>query len=211
MSRLKIGLTGGIAAGKSQVCRLFADKGAPIIDADQIAKDLLAPNSPLLVNLKEKFGSGIFLKHGELNRKALGKIVFNSDKELTWLNQLLHPAISQQMARQLTQLAAKTHFPYVILDIPLLINLDGKIPRQLQPLIDRVLVVSIELPLQIQRLCERDNLGKTQALAIVNQQSSLQQKRKLADDIIDNNGSLSDLESQVSLLHNQYLKLAKMY
>ena len=204
MDLLKIGLTGGIASGKSVVSALFKRHKVPIIDADKIARDLFAPNAPLLEKLKQKFGNAIFYETGELDRKSLGKIVFNSSADLKWLNQLTHPQVAKEITRQLNSLKC----PYVILDIPLLIDMSGKIPQHLKPFIDRVLVIDTSEKNQIARLCHRDNISPEMAVSIMANQSSREQKLNLADDIIDNNGQIEQLESQVTLLHNQYLKLS---
>lgn len=205
MEPLKIGLTGGIASGKSQISRLFAEKKVTIIDADQIARDLFCPGAPILQDLKTKFGSKIFEADGRLDRKALGKIVFNSASDLAWLNQLTHPQVSLEIKRQLDL----ANSPYVILDIPLLVDKSGKIPPHLNAVIDRVLVIDISPELQIQRLCERDQISAPEAQAVISNQSTLAQKMVFADDIIDNSGSLEALQSQVSRLHKKYLKISK--
>lgn len=203
MSPLRIGLTGGISSGKSLVSSLFADRAIPIIDADKIARDLFRPGSHLLNNLREKFGDSIFYDNHELNRKALGNIVFNSKTALKWLNQLTHPEVSKQIQRELDSL----HSPYVILDIPLLIDVTGKIPIHLKEFIDRVLVINVNLETQLKRLCHRDQISLTDAQAIIKNQSTLEQKLALADDIIDNNGSVEQLEHQIKQLHQYYLSL----
>ncbi len=204
MPCLRVGLTGGIASGKSTVSQFFSELSVPIIDADKIARDLLSKGSPLLENVKDKFGSNVFNSNGELNRKALGKIIFNSKMDLTWLNQLIHPKVNQQILEKLKTI----NEPYTIIDIPLLIDQSGKIPDHLSSIVDRVLIVDINPEEQIKRVCLRDNISLKEAEAIISNQSTREQKLSLADDTIDNNGSLSQLESQVGLLHNQYLLLA---
>jgi dephospho-CoA kinase len=201
MSCLRIGLTGGIASGKSTAAKFFSDLSIPIIDADKIARDLLNKNSPLLDEIKQKFGDKVFLANGELNRKALGKIVFNNTSDLAWLNQLTHPKVNQKIEQELESIDSD----YVIIDIPLLIDKSGHISKHLEHLVDRILVVDIALKTQLSRLCERDNIDLKDAEAIIKNQSTREQKLALADDLIDNNGSLSQLESQVFLLHNLYL------
>ncbi|MET1254664.1 dephospho-CoA kinase [Aliikangiella maris] len=203
-STLKISLTGGIASGKSQVTRLFSQLGIDIIDADKIARALFAPKAVLLKDLRHQFGDGIFFDSGELNRGALGKIVFNNKAALKWLNELTHPLVADKISQQLTQVQSD----YVILDIPLLINQQGIIPTHLKAVTDRVLVVDVCPEIQIQRLCKRDNITQEQALSIINNQSTRQQKLALADDIIDNNTDFSTLERQVNELHRVYLSLA---
>ncbi len=202
---LKIGLTGGIASGKSEVSRLFVAKGIDVIDADKIARDLFSPQSPLLSELKQKFGKEIFLDDDTLDRKALGKIVFNSAKDLNWLNQLTHPLVTREIKKQLSKVSSH----YVVLDIPLLIDHSGSVPVHLAALVDRILVINVEPETQIQRICQRDNLKRTDAIAIIKNQSSTEQKMALADDIIDNDDSISALESGVTLLHNHYLNIAR--
>ena len=139
----------------------------------------------------------------KLNRKALGKIVFNSAKDLKWLNQLTHPEVSKELYQQLSQVTS----PYVILDIPLLIDKSGVIPEYLRQVIDRVVVIDITVENQIQRLCNRDNISPVEAQTVIDNQSTLFQKLALADDVINNNGDLSELESQAELLHNQYVAM----
>lgn len=204
MNQLKIGLTGGISSGKSSVSRLFKQHNIALIDADQIARDLFAPNAPLLISLKNKFGNDIFFPNGELDRKKLGKIVFNSKEDLAWLNHLTHPKVSENIKQQL----ALAKSPYVVLDIPLLIDKSGQVPAHLTSFIDRILVVDITEENQINRLCARDNLSKPDAQSIISNQSTREQKLALADDIIDNNGDFNKLETQVEQLHNYYLTLS---
>lgn len=205
MKKLHVGLTGGIASGKSSVSQLFNNHGVNVIDADQIARQLFIKNSPHLLNLREYFGDSIFHSNGELNRKALREKVFNSEKDLNWLNQFTHPLVNQQMKTEIS--AANSD--YVLLDIPLLIDKSGQIPNHLKQLIDRILVIKVDLETQLERICRRDKSSREQAQKIIDSQSSLEQKLVLADDVIDNNGSLEELESQVLVLHNQYLTMTR--
>ena len=205
MSILKIGLSGGIASGKSKVSEIFTKLGVPIIDADQIARNLFAPGAPLLKLLRQRFGAGIFNAAGELDRKALGRIVFKSPADLQWLNQLTHPKVSEAIQAELNQINAL----YVILDIPLLVDSSGNIPDRLRSLIDRVLIVDVTEQTQLSRLCQRDNISVEDAQAIIANQANRNSRLALADDIIDNNGKVEQLESQVTLLHNQYLTMSR--
>ncbi len=200
---LKIGLTGGIASGKSLVSHYFSKLGIAIIDADQIAKDLFKPKSKHLTPLIKHFGNNILDSHGELDRKSLGKIVFSDPKQLHWLNQYSHPLINQEMKNQLSKVKSE----YVILDIPLLIDKGANIPPRLQPFIDRVLVVKTDKAMQIERIIKRDGRSKKEALAIINHQSSLQEKLALADDVIDNNQTKQLVNDQVIELHQLYKSL----
>ncbi|MFT6734364.1 MAG: dephospho-CoA kinase [Polaribacter sp.] len=197
---LKIGLTGGIASGKSLVSRYFSELGIEIIDADQIAKHLFKPNSEHLLPLVKHFGNSILAPKGELNRKALGQIVFSDREQLDWLNQYSHPLVNQEMKLQLSNVKSK----YVILDIPLLIDKGAKVPTRLQSFIDRILVVKTEQTNQIERIVKRDRRSTEEALAIINNQSSLQEKLALADDVIDNNKTKQDVQNQVNRLHKFY-------
>ncbi len=205
MKKLRVGLTGGIASGKSKVSQIFDRLNIDIIDADKIARDLFKADAPLLSTLRNRFGASIFFDDGSLNRKKLGQIVFNSAEDLNWLNQLTHPEVSTEINKQL--LLVKS--PYVILDIPLLVNIHGDIPTHLAHFVDKILVVDVTLENQISRLCQRDSITVQQAQVIINNQSSRQQKLNHADDIIDNNGTMQALESQVTVLHNYYLSLSK--
>jgi len=202
---LTIGLTGGIASGKSQVSRYFMDLGIDVIDSDKIGRDLFKPHSPHLEKLRNKFSDSIFLTNGDLDRKALGEIVFADKNHLKWLNEFTHPLIHEQMR----ELLLESKSTYVVLDIPLLIDKNGQIPDYLSQLIDRVLVVNTNRATQIERIIKRDKLSKNQALNIINSQSSAEQRLLLANDVIDNSGTLDDLRNQVNTLHNQYLKLSE--
>jgi dephospho-CoA kinase len=201
---LIIGLTGGIASGKSQVSQLFSEKKVNIVDADKIARALFDPNSPHLEPVRKRFGSDIFDSDGQLDRKALGALVFADNKQLKWLNDFTHPLVNQEMKRQIS----KAISDYVILDIPLLVDLSGKIPEHLANLVDRVLVVSVLPETQLERVIDRDNVDVELAKKILGSQSSLQQKLAVADDVIDNNGQLSDLNDQVDRLAQKYSELA---
>lgn len=197
---LKIGLTGGIASGKSLVSHYFSDFGITIIDADQIARNLFKAKSKHLIPLVEHFGKRILDNNGELDRKILSKIVFSDPKQLDWLNQYSHPLVSQDMKRQLSLAQS----PYVILDIPLLIDKGAKVPSRLSSFIDRILVVKVDQDRQIARIISRDGRSKEDALSIINSQSSLKEKLALADDVIDNNKTKQDVKNQVNKLHTFY-------
>jgi len=199
---LKIGLTGGIASGKSQASQYFTQLGVSVIDADKIARDLFKPHSPLLSDLREHFGISIFDENGELDRKKLSNIVFNTPSELEWLNAFTHPLINQKMKEALASIESS----YVILDIPLLISTNGGIPGHLKGLIDRVLVIAVTPEIQLKRVTNRDHIDNKSALKIIQQQSNWSQKLALADDVIDNNGDLIQLRKKVESMHHQFLQ-----
>jgi len=201
---LKIGLTGGIASGKSLASQYFAELGINIIDADKIARDLFQKGSSHLIPLRAHFGESIFDAQGILQRKKLGKVVFSQPHELEWLNEFTHPLISVEMARQIEQIET-TAPTYVILDIPLLVRKNGEIPPHLNQIIDRVLVIATDLPTQLSRLMARDKVSKQQAMNIIDNQSSWEQKLTCADDVIDNNGGRKVLKERVASMHQRYL------
>jgi dephospho-CoA kinase len=196
---LRIGLTGGIASGKSTVCRLFAQYGIPIIDADVIARQLVEPKQEAYNEIVLTFGDKICLPNGELNRQYLRKLIFSDDKAKHQLEMILHPRIRLQLFQRTIALKS----PYCILAIPLLIE------TEMTELIDRVLLVDINLALQLTRLCERDNIPLDDAQLMINSQVNRQQRLACADDVITNNKSVENLRKQVDKLHKKYLSLAK--
>jgi dephospho-CoA kinase len=198
MSSLIIGLTGGIASGKTTVSDMFAERGIDIIDADVIAREVVAIDSKGLQAIVKKFGSHILLESGELNRAALRNIVFSQPEDKAWLNALLHPMIREQMLSQ-TSLAKS---PYCILSVPLLIE------NKLDEIVDRTLVVDIDEKLQLMRAIARDNSSQTVIESIMQSQATREQRRDVAHDIIYNDKDISRLEEQVKQLHEYYLQLA---
>ena len=195
---IRIGLTGGIASGKSTVAKLFAALGVPIIDTDQIARDVVEPGQPPLERLVERFGTGILTPDGHLDRPKLREIVFSDPKARADLEALTHPAIGTAVEA----LSAAAGGPYQILVIPLLVE------KGLGARLDRVLVVDCPEELQIRRLQARDGSTLEQAQAILNAQTSRAARLKAAHDVILNESDLGALRDQVSALHRRYLELA---
>lgn len=191
---LVVGLTGGIATGKSTVSRMFADRGAKIVDADQIARLVVEPGTEGLRQVVEAFGERV-LQGEELNRKVLGSIIFSDEKARLRLNQILHPLIRQEMFRQ-TKLYKKSGAPVIIWDVPLLFE------SKLTDLVKKVIVVYVSEEVQLQRLQQRDELTKEEAIKRIRSQISIDKKKKLADYVIDNQGPISRTESQVDQLWN---------
>lgn len=193
--KLNIGLTGGIGSGKSTVARLFSEFGAPVIDADLISHQLTQVGTPAFKKIIEHFGKTLLNTDGSLNREKLKKIIFNAPEKKQWLEKLLHPVIRTHMTQQME----KIDYPYCILMIPLLAEV------QPHPMVDRVLVVDIDPATQIQRVLLRDNMTKEQATKIIAAQASREARLVLADDVITNEGSLDELRAQVKVLHEKYL------
>lgn len=198
MSKFVVGLTGGIGCGKTTVTALFAKLGVQHIDADIVAREVVLPETPCLRAITQYFGADILLPTGELNRAKLRQRVFTDAASKTWLEQLLHPAIRQQILRQLHELTS----PYALLVAPLL--LENKLDQYVQ----RVLVIDLPESMQLQRAMARDNADEQQIRAIMAAQLSRSERLKQADDIITNDSTPADLVPQVAALHQQYLQQA---
>lgn len=192
---LKIGLTGGIASGKTTVCNLFADSGIHIIDADVIARQLVEPNQPCLTEIEQQFGSQYLSANGELDRAQLRKIIFNDPEAKSKLENILHPNIRKQMLIQ----ANAVESPYVIFCVPLLIE------SNMHTLVDRVLVIHASEQTQLERLCKRDQIELELAQNMLRAQLTNEQRLSHADDIIENETDAKQLAEKVKQLHNQYL------
>src|SRR6201997_143537 len=182
----RVGLTGGIASGKSTAAKFFGALGVPIIDTDQLARDVVEPGQPPLERLVERFGPGILTEDGHLDRPALRNIVFSDPKARADLEALTHPAIGAGVAAR----AAQAGGPYQILVIPLLVE------KSLGSQLDRVLVVDCEEELQIRRLQARDGSTLEQARAILSAQASRSARVKAAQDVISNEGEISALRDR---------------
>ncbi|MDN3653578.1 dephospho-CoA kinase [Thalassotalea ponticola] len=199
MSQLIIGLTGGIGSGKTTVANMFAEFGIDIVDADVVARDVVAPGTPALAKIAEYFGADYILANGELNRAKLRERVFKVAKDKDWLNALLHPVIRQTMLTQCKQATS----PYCLLVVPLLLE------NGLDQHVDKVLVVDVTVETQISRTIARDNNDKAQVERIIDAQISREQRVAAADFVIDNNNcSLAELKQQVAQVHKQLLALA---
>lgn len=198
-----VGLTGGIGSGKSTIADLFAQLGVTIVDADLVAREVVAKGSPLLQQIVNHFGATILTSTGELNRELLRQIIFEQPKEKEWLNNLLHPAIRQAMLQQLAQ----KQQGYVLWVVPLLIE------NNLTSFCDRVLVVDVSEDTQIQRATSRDKNDPSLIKQIMANQVSRSVRLAQADDIIENNQdlpqNLDNLRQQVAKLHQQYLAFSQ--
>lgn len=198
MSKFVVGLTGGIGSGKTTVANLFAAEGITLIDADIVAREVVAPGSKGLEAIVTHFGAEILTPEGELDRAKLRQRIFSHPEEREWLNQLLHPMIRQEMLAQVE----KATSTYVIMVVPLLFE------NGLDRLVNRTLVVDISPELQINRTVKRDNVDASQVNNIISSQCSRSEKLARADDIIDNQGEISSLKREVQALHQRYLQLS---
>ena len=195
----RVGLTGGIASGKSTAAKFFDALGVPILDSDQVARDVVEPGQPPLERLVERFGPSILTPDGHLDRPALREIVFSDPKARADLEALTHPAIGAAMEAR----SATAGGPYQILVIPLLVE------KNLSAHVDRVLVVDCEEQAQIRRLRARDGSTLEQAKAILNAQASRAARLKAADDVIHNDTDMNAVRDQVTALHARYLDLSQ--
>ena len=194
----RVGLTGGIASGKSTAAKFFGALGVPILDSDQIARDVVEPGQPPLERLVERFGPAILTPDGHLDRPALRNIVFSDPKARADLEALTHPAIGAAMEAR----SAAAGGPYQILVIPLLVE------KNLAAHVDRVLVVDCDEELQVRRLRDRDGSTAAQVQAILKAQAPRAARLKAADDVIKNDSDMSAVRDQVAALHTRYLELA---
>ena len=194
-----VGLTGGIASGKTTISNLFADLGVPIIDTDVISRNLLAQGEQAYHQVCAHFGSEILQANGEIDRSALRKIIFSNPQQKTWLETMLHPLIFQ---RSHDAILENSRAKYVLVVVPLLFE------TNFQSLVDRILVVDCSFDQQIARLMKRDDIDETLAHSMLEQQFSNSERLKRAHDVINNREDDIDLASQVDALHRSYTILA---
>lgn len=198
MSRLVIGLTGGIASGKSAIARHFEELGVPVLDADQVSRDVVAPSSPALHQIVEKFGRETLLADGTLDRRRMRERIFGDASAKQQLEAILHPHMSKRMS----DWCATQTTPYCILSIAILIE------TGMRDLVHRILVVDAPVETQFGRLMERDNITEALARSMIAAQTSREIRLAAADDVIVNAGSLEESRQQVAVLHQHYLALA---
>jgi dephospho-CoA kinase len=196
--RLRIGLTGGIASGKSTVAQRFIELGVPVIDADAASRAVVAPGTPGLKEVIERFGPRVIAGDGELDRRALRDLIFTDPAARRDLEGILHPLIRADME----QSAAAAQGPYVVMAIPLLVE-GGSRDR-----VDRVLVVDVDEAVQLERVMTRDGGSLEQARAILSSQAPRSARLAAADDVLLNSGTVTELRQAVDRLHARYLRLA---
>jgi dephospho-CoA kinase len=195
---LRVGLTGGIASGKSLVANMFAKLGAELVDADQIAREVVAPGEPALSAIRDAFGAEVLNSRGELDRAALRKLVFADADKRRRLDALLHPLIRARLLARLDRVRR----PYTIIAVPLLVETD------FAALVDRVAVVDCPESTQLERLMRRDGIPRTEAVAMIAAQADRTTRLRAAHDVIDNSGDVEGTRRQVAQLHHRYLELA---
>lgn len=195
---LRIGLTGGIGSGKSTVAALFAAKGVPVIDTDEIARDAVRIGTPAYAAIINAFGNAILDANGTIDRARLRDRVFGDARARRQLEAILHPRIRTEAETRLARLSA----PYCILVVPLLIETD------FHELVDRILVVDTDEASQIARTMARSGLAREAVAAILAAQIDRATRREWADDLIVNSGDVSALAPQVDALHERYLALS---
>ena len=198
MARVVIGLTGGIGSGKTAASDYLASKGIRVVDADQVARQVVEPGQPALAAIRDHFGDQVILPDGQLDRRALREIVFSDPQARRQLEAITHPAIGAEILRQLQ--AADS--PYVLLVSPLLLETTQ------HQMASRILLIDVPEALQLARTSARDEVPESQVRNIIAAQMSRQDKRSRADDIVVNDDSLEQLHEKLDALHQQYLALA---
>ena len=193
-----VALTGGIASGKTIVSDEFAKLGVAVIDADIIAHEIVEAGQPALKEIENLFGSEIIDADGQLKRSDLRTLIFSNPDARKQLESILHPKIRQEVGKAITAVTSA----YCILVIPLLAE------KGAYPNVDRILVVDVEPETQVRRLMARDKYSRKQAMRALAAQANRVQRLNIADDILDNTGSLAQVRNKVALLHKKYMQLA---
>ena len=195
---LKIGLTGGIGCGKTTVARVFEQLKTPVIDADEIAHQLVAIGQPALARIQQEFGTDVLNPDGSLNRNKLRELIFSDPKQKQKLESILHPLVYKSIQAELNRL----NTPYCIICIPLLFE------TNMTHLVDRILVVDCSVETQIERIRKRDNITIERIQSIIDSQVSRAFRKAQANDLIDNSKTDDRLAEEVKKLHNLYLSLS---
>lgn len=192
---LTIGLTGSIASGKSTVSNMFRKLNIPVIDADEIARDVVEPGNTAYNDIVDLFGKDILLNDGMIDRKKLGSIIFADKEKRIQLNEIVHPAVRKRMLKE-KDMYQKEGEKCIVLDIPLLFE------SKLTHMVEKIIVVYVDEKVQIHRLMKRNKMNVKTANERINAQISLKEKAKLADEVIDNNNSIEETNRQLHV----YLK-----
>ena len=200
---LKVGLTGGIASGKSTVSEAFARLGAKVLDADEVAREVVLPGKPAWTKLRHTFGSEFFHPDGRLNRSKLRRLVFADPEQRSRLNAIVHPEVMREIDFRFEQLTSSAEHAVVLVDVPLLLEVEAA------DRFDRVVVVYVNETVQLDRLMERDGLSAEEASQALSTQIPLRDKVKQADFVIDNSGTLEETQAQVEKVWQELLELAR--
>lgn len=193
-----VGLTGGVATGKSTIGKMFLDLGVPIIDADLMARRIVEPGRSAWYKIRDAFGTGVFHPEtGEVDRAALRKIIFEDELQREKLNRITHPEIYKEMCWEVAKCALSGH-QYVVLDLPLLFEAGVMVEYM-----HKIIVVTCEEDLQLQRLMEQRLLSERESKLMINAQMSLEQKASRAQYVIENSGNLTDSREQVEKIHEE--------
>jgi dephospho-CoA kinase len=195
---LTVGLTGGIASGKSIVANMFVTLGAELVDTDLIAREVVAPGQPALAAIRDAFGDAVFTPTGALDRAALRRLIFADEAKRKQLDALLHPLIRAKSLERIERVAK----PYAIVAVPLLVE------TNFGELVDRIVVVDSPSSLQLERLMRRDAVPRDEAAAAIAAQTDRATRLRVAHDVIDNSGDLEHTRRQVAQLHEHYVELA---
>ena len=200
---LKVGLTGGIASGKSTVSKIFASFGAKVLDADEVAREVLLPGQPAWTRLRQVFGEEFFHPDGTVKRKQLRKLVFADPEKRSQLNAIVHPEVMKEINRRSEILSSSVQTGVLLVDVPLLLEV-GVANR-----FDKVVVVYVSESVQINRLQQRDGISEEEAKQALKVQMALSKKVEQADYLIDNSGTLEETLAQVEKVWDELLKLAR--
>ena len=195
----KVGLTGGIGCGKSLVSEMFAELGVPVIDADEIVHELLIPGSPLVDEIIQLFGGKITDNSGGLARDKLRALIFSDNDSRKKLEAMIHPHVFARIDKKIKEISA----PYCILSIPLLLETNA------QSMVDTVLVVDCPVSLQIDRVSRRDGISREDVEKIIGSQIPRDKRLDAADEVIRNEGTITELRNSVSDLHEKYSRIAE--
>ena len=190
---MNIGLTGGIACGKSTVSAMLVRRGAILVDADQIAREVVEPGSPVLAEIAERFGAQVLQSDGSLNRKRLGEMIFRDPDLRRELNRIIHPPIRATMLERMRAGESRHPDKLVVADVPLLYE------SGLERMFEEVVVVYVPREVQLARLMRRDGLTRELAEERLSAQMPIEEKKRRADFVIDNSGTIEETERQVDL------------
>jgi dephospho-CoA kinase len=185
-----VGVTGGIGSGQSSVCQILSKLGCKVIDVDKKAKQIISKDRSLQKELIKTFGNEIFYKDGQLNRRLLASIAFQDEEKTQKLNRLVHPRMVSEVIEEMENARFSQKYPLIVIDAALVYEIS------IEQMFDSIIVVYTSLKNRIDRVMKRDGLTKDEILARVRRQIPLEEKKKWAEYVVDNDGSLEDLEKQ---------------